>query len=126
MSDGARRALRTAVQLNSPAAKLLLSVIRTAPGSMKYKADDRFGPLGMMVRESGPSLPAPRSLRPFVRPVLPHEFHRDAEDFRQEWLAKTFTKSELGDEIERSLDRCGEDIPETRGGWQAIRPRPKK
>jgi len=123
LSDGARRALRTAVQLNPAAAKLLLSVIRTAPASMKYKADDRFGPLGLMIREAGPSVPAPFRLRGFIRPVLPREFHRDAECFRLEWLAQDFSKAELGTEIEMYLNQCGEDIPDTGGGWRAIRPK---
>lgn len=123
LSDCARRALRAAVQMNPAAAKLLLSVIRTAPAAMKYKADDKFGPLGMMIRESGPSLPAPSRLRSFIRPVLPTEFHRDAECFRQEWLNRDFSKAELGSEIEMCLYECGEDIPDTGGGWRVILPR---
>jgi hypothetical protein len=90
---------------------------------MKYKADDRFGPLGLMVRESGRPDQAPFRLRTFIRPVLPRELHRDAESFRREWLAKDFTKAELGNEIDVCLQECGEDIPDTSGSWRAIRPK---
>ena len=123
LSDPGRRALRAAVRLNPAAAKLLLSVIRTAPVTMKYKAGDRFGPLGIMVVESGPSFQAPLRLRTFLRPVLPGEFHRDAESFQREWLAKEFTKEELGNEIEACLRECGEGIPDTGGSWRVIRPK---
>mgnify|MGYP001484383551 CR=1 FL=1 len=90
---------------------------------MKYKAEDRFGPLGLMIREFGPSVPVPFRLRSFIRPVLPREFHGDAACFRQEWLARDFSKAELGNEIEKYLNEFGEDIPDTGGGWRSIRPK---
>lgn len=76
-----------------------------------------------MVVESGPSDRAPFRFRMFVRPVLPGEFHRDAESFQREWLAKDFSKAELGNEIEACLRESGEGIPDTGGSWRIIRPK---
>ncbi len=124
MSDSARRGLEVAVQSNPDGARLLLAVLRTAPGAVRYKADDRFGPLEMMVRESGQNVQVPARLRRSIRPVLPTEFHEAAENFQSEWLRKSFSKTELADEIEAVLREMKEDIPSRRGGWRIIRQSP--
>jgi hypothetical protein len=66
---------------------------------VKYKPQDRFGPLGMMVTDSVRTDGAPG----LSRPGLPQELHPVAETFQEEWLAKSFTKVELADEIEKIL-----------------------
>jgi hypothetical protein len=38
-------------------------------------------------------------------------------------LANNFSKAELGNEIELSLDQIGQGVPDTGGGWRAIRPK---
>lgn len=120
LSDPARQVLETAVGLNPDGARLLLAILRTAPTAVKYKPQDRFGPLGMMVSEYGGAARNP-SLRGLSRPDLALELHGAAEIFQREWLAQSFTKAELADELERCLDQFGEQAPPHGGSWQTIR-----
>ena len=117
LSDSARRVLNTAVGLNPDGARLLLAILRTAPATVKYKPQDRFGPLGMMVGESGVA----NATRGPSRPRLPLEHHAAAEHFQREWLAKGFTKAELADALESCLRAFGEQLAPHTGSWRAFR-----
>lgn len=111
----ARQALEKAIGVNADGARLLLAILRAAPDAVKYKPEDRFGPLGMMVTESAriqPSTAPPR----FARPALAPRFHRAAERFR-EWISREFTKA---DELERYLRQLGEEVPSPDGGWRTL------
>lgn len=116
LSDPARQVLEAAVGSNPDGARQLLAILRTAPAAVRYKPQDRLGPLGMMVSESG-AASAPRGLG---RPTLPPEHRAAAEAFQQEWLAKGFSKAELADELERCLVRLGEALPSFDGPWQVV------
>ena len=113
MSDAARQVLAAAVGLNPDGARRLLAILRTAPAAVRYKPQDRFGPLGMMVGESGPA--------GFDRPGLPREHHAAVEAFQREWVAKGFSKADLADELENRLRTLGEPVPPHHGPWQAVR-----
>ncbi|HEX6349876.1 MAG TPA: hypothetical protein VF160_10870 [Candidatus Dormibacteraeota bacterium] len=117
LSDSARRVLETAVGLNPDGARQLVAILRTAPAAVKYKPQDRFGPLGIMVGESGVA----NAARGFSRPQLPLEHHGAAERFRREWLAKGFTKAELADALESCLRALGEQSAPHTGSWLAFR-----
>lgn len=117
LSDSARRVLEMAVGLNPDGARQLLAVLRTAPAAVKYKPQDRFGPLGMMVRDSGVA----NAARGFSRPLLPVEHHPAADHFQREWLAKSFTKAELADALQRCLRALGKQLAPHTGSWQALR-----
>jgi hypothetical protein len=122
LSRAALQALEAAVQLNPAGAQALVAVIRTAPAAVKYKPKDRFGPLGMMVvdRRQAPEDPT-STLRGFSRPPLPTKFHPAAEAFQREWLAKSFSKDELADALERCLRQLGETVSTSAGPWRTIR-----
>jgi hypothetical protein len=116
LSDSARQVLEAAVGLNPDGARQLLAILRTAPAAVKYKPQDRFGPLGMMVNESGGADATPG----FGRPGLPQEHHAAAETFQQEWLAKSFSKVELANELEKLLKTLGEPVLPYQGPWQTV------
>jgi hypothetical protein len=106
--------------MNPEGARELLAILRTAPAAVKYKPEDTFGPLGMMVTETGPPAQNP-SQRGLSRPGLPPQLHGAAEAFQKEWLGRGFTKAELADELERCLNQLGEEaLPEERAAWQTI------
>ena len=119
ISDPARHALEKAVDLNADGARLLLAILRTAPGAVKCKPSDTFGPLGMMVTEFAQT-PPPQGAHGLMRPALPFGLHRAAARFQREWLAGKFTKGELADELERCLQRLGEEVPTLGGGWHLV------
>lgn len=122
ISDLAREALREAIALNPDAARLLRAILRTSPRSVKYKPEDPFGPLSMMVAQSSSVRQLPSELRGYVKPALPNQFHRGAEIFQHEWLAGVFSKSELAHEIEIRLHELGEAVPDIGGPWRVTRP----
>jgi hypothetical protein len=102
-SPSARHAVEVAVRLNPDGARSILAILRTAPAAVKYKPQDRFGPLGMMVIAGGQPDRSPVPAGGFYRPSLPPEFHGQAETFQREWLARSFTKAELADALEQCL-----------------------
>lgn len=118
MSDPARRALVAAVRLNPDAALRLRAILRTASEAVKYKPEDPLGPLGMLVvgAEEGPIVP--RRFRSLKRPALPRHLRTDAMLFRDEWLARRFSKHELAEDIEACLRALGENLPAVEAPWR--------
>jgi hypothetical protein len=123
MSEQARQALEAAVRLNPDGARLLYAILRTAPTAVKRKPTDPFGPLALMVVETGPRRSARSALGVVSRPALPADLHPQARRFRREWLEKRITKAALAEEIEAFLQRDGERVPEVAGPWHRIRPK---
>lgn len=119
LSDLARQVLETAVGLNPDGARQLLAILRTAPAAVRYKPQDTYGPLGMLVKESGSTVRS-HALRGFSRPGLPPGNRPAAEAFQREWLARGFSKAELADELERCLNKLGEPVLPQGGPWQTI------
>lgn len=124
-SDPALRVLEAAVGPNPEGARQLLAILRTASAAVKHKPQDRFGPLGMTVSESGGAVRS-HALRGFSRPGLPPEHHAAAETFHREWLAKAFSKAELANELERCLNKLGQPVSPHEGSWQAVASNPER
>lgn len=122
MSPPARGALAAAVRLNPDAALLLRAILLTWPGAVKYKREDAFGPLGMLVVGDQRASTLPRRFRGYQRPYLPERFHKDAVQFREEWLARLFTKADLAAAIEACLRVAGEDLPPVQLPWRNLTP----
>ncbi len=105
MSEEAMRGLRAAVEYNPAAAQFLLDALRGLPIGVRYKPQDRYGPLGMMILAMAPTLQITdkvsisRKAEPF-----PEERLKDCEIFNAEWLERRFTKQELADAIESILN----------------------
>ena len=54
MSDQAAAGLRAAVEWNPQSARYLLDILRSLPQGVLYKAQDRYGPLSMMLSAMPP------------------------------------------------------------------------
>jgi hypothetical protein len=122
MSRPARRALEAAIRLNPDAALLLRAILLTSPDSVKYKPEDAFGPLGMLVVSDQRAPTLPRRFRGYQRPCLPRRLHKDAVQFREEWLARVLSKAELAAAIEACLRASGEDLPPVQLPWRNLIP----
>jgi hypothetical protein len=122
MSEQARQALKAAVRLNPDGARQLYAILRTAPAAVKRKPTDPFGPLAMMVVETGPERSARSTLGAVSRPGLPVNLHPQARLFQQEWLDDRISKSALAEAIEACLRQNGQPIPAVSGRWHRIRP----
>lgn len=96
--------VRAAVHLNPDGGQLLLSVLVASPRAVKYKPDDRLGPLGIMLAppDSGRNVGSPSA-----RPRLPAGLVGAADAFVTEWIQHRFTKAELAQEIEEALLQLG-------------------
>ena len=107
MSKEAHDGLRAAVEWNPQAAKYLLDILRGLPIGVRYKEQDRYGPLSMMLSAIHPTqqitdtVSIARTPEPF-----PEERLKDCEVFNVEWLQRCFTKQELADAIEDILQEC--------------------
>jgi len=105
MSVEAATGLRAAVEYNPQAAQYLLDILRGLPIGVRYKEQDRYGPLGMMISAMAPTqqitdkVSIPRHAEPF-----PVERLKDCETFNVEWLQRRFTKQELAVAIESILN----------------------
>jgi hypothetical protein len=116
MSAKAMEGLAGAVRLNSTGAVLLLNILRTAPAAVRYKPDDRYGPLGLML--------SPSTRRHLERGAADEGTRRLLEAcaaFRQEWLDREFSKAELAAVLELLLERNGVSVPAPGGAWTIIR-----
>ncbi len=103
LSSEALAGLRAAVEWNPHAAWLLLGILHETPELVRYKAEDRHGPLGFIfaspprrVLAPGASLPAPP--RPLAAGVL-----EACATFNDEWLRRAYTKRELAEAIAHIL-----------------------
>jgi len=107
MSEDAKAGLRAAVEWNPQAARYLLDILRGLPIGVRYKEQDRYGPLSMMLSAIPPTqqitntVSIARNAEPF-----PEERLKDCEVFNTEWLQRRFTKQELADAIEDILHEC--------------------
>jgi hypothetical protein len=105
MSKEATEGLRAAVEYNPAAARYFMNIIRFLPIGVRYKEQDRYGPLAMMIPTftqtmqitDKVSIPV-KNARPF-----PQEKLKFCEIFNKEWLERRFTKQELADTIEQML-----------------------
>jgi hypothetical protein len=103
------RGLRAAVEYNPQAAQYLLDILRGLPIGVRYKPQDRYGPLGMMLSALAPTLQITdkvsiqREAEPF-----PEERLKDCETFNAEWLQRRFTKQELANAIESILNEVAQ------------------
>lgn len=112
LSEQAAAGLRAAVEWNPYAARHFLHMLRDLPIGVRYKEQDRYGPLALMIQV----LPRMKWITKTVSIPLPQEaFPEDklplCEVFNREWLERRFTKSELADAIESILANI-EQIPE--------------
>jgi hypothetical protein len=82
-------ALLQAALLNPDGAKILVTILRTAPDAVKIKPDDRLGPLGMMITEAARASGTVAGLPPSTRPPLPPTLYRAAERLQREWIARS-------------------------------------
>jgi hypothetical protein len=105
MSEEAMRGLRAAVEYNPEAARFLLNALRGLPIGVRYKPQDRYGPLGMMILAFAPTLQVTDkvSIQRKVEP-FPENWLHDCEIFNEEWLQRSFTKQELANAIESILN----------------------
>lgn len=104
MSKEAAEGLYAAVEYNPAAAEYFMHALRFLPIGVRYKKQDRYGPLALMIFGSQTmqitrevSIPL-KNPRPF-----PQEKLRLCEIFNEEWLQHRFTKQELADVIEQML-----------------------
>lgn len=106
MPEEAAAGLAAAVAYNPPAAQHLMHALRFLPQGGRYKPEDRFGPLVLLIN-------GPRSIVLTEEVVLPVQdqqaFPQDkvsfCEIFNREWLERRFSKEELADAIEGILAR---------------------
>jgi hypothetical protein len=121
MSAEAARGLTAAVLWNPSGARALLDILNTAPGCVKYKQGDPYGPLGMMLHGQGwPSALA------VGRQGFPEELLPACAAFGEEWLQQRFSKEQLAAVLTALLERLGIalHVPGT-GGWSATRALPE-
>lgn len=107
MSKEALAGLRAAVEWNPHAAKYLLDILRGLPIGVRYKEQDRYGPLSMMLSAIPPTQPITDTVSISRIPEpFPEERLKYCEVFNAEWLQRRFTKQELADAIEDILNEC--------------------
>jgi len=105
MSREAAEGLFAAVEYNPAGAEFLMHALRFLPLGVRYKVQDRYGPLALMIFGSQviqvtAEIDLPRkNQQPF-----PQEKLWLCEIFNQEWLQRRFSKQELADAIEHNLD----------------------
>ncbi len=115
MSDEAAGGLRAAVEWNPFGAYGLLAILRETPAWVRYKPDDRYGPLGFILFGVPPRKPIARGVSvPVKSPPFPEERLAECEVFGREWLERRFTKRELADAIEGLLVAVVDSRPEWR------------
>ena len=124
LSGEALTGLRAAVQWNPHGARALLAILCETPAWVRYKPEDRYGPLSVMLfgvhrRSLAPGVGAPAQPAPF-----PDEWLPACAAFNAEWLQRAFTKRELADAIDVILAEW--ELPhETPKKWVALYERPR-
>ena len=105
MSQEAADGLRAAVEYNPAAARYLMDILRSLPIGVRYKKQDRYGPLAMMISAFPQTMQITRNISlPVKNPrPFPQEKLELCETFNEEWLQQHFTKQELADAIEQIL-----------------------
>ena len=104
MSQEATEGLRAAVEFNPTAAEYFMHILRDLPIGVRYKEQDRYGPLAMMIFGSS-TIKITHEIEIPVKnsKTFPQEKLRLCEIFNEEWLQRRFTKQELADIIEQML-----------------------
>jgi|SRR5579883_2561469 len=118
MSEEAAAGLRAAVEHNPEAARELMYMLRDLPIGVRYKPQDRYGPLSLLIfgtrmRQITQDLSWPSGADPF-----PAEKLKACERFNQEWLERRFSKRELAEAIERILA----ELPSVRPTLEGVGP----
>lgn len=105
LSQEAEVGLRAAVEYNPAAAQFFMHALRFLPEAVRYKEQDRYGPLALMISALPPLLHVTNAVSvPVKNPApFPQEKLKFCEVFNKEWLQRRFTKQELADTIERIL-----------------------
>ncbi|QBD75673.1 hypothetical protein EPA93_06505 [Ktedonosporobacter rubrisoli] len=105
MSQEAMDGLRAAIEYNPGAARYFMHALRFLPEGVRYKEQDRYGPLALMISAIPPALQITSSVSiPAKKPApFPQEKLKYCEAFNREWLQRRFTKQELADIIEQIL-----------------------
>lgn len=103
LSGDALAGLRAAVEYNPFAAWQLLGILRETPALVRYKPEDRYGPLAMMLFGAHRRWIAPGVSIPVQPPPFPEEQLTVCAVFNEEWLRRAFTKRELADTLARVL-----------------------
>jgi hypothetical protein len=106
MSKEAMEGLRAAVEHNPATAQYFMHILRFLPIGVRYKEQDRYGPLALMISALPQtmqitkkiSIPILKNPKPFPQEKLSY-----CEIFNEEWLQRRFTKQELADTIEQML-----------------------
>ena len=108
ISAEAYSGLKAAAEWNPNGAQALLAILREYPSWVKYKEDDLYGPLslvlfGVMLRKqlgSGTSIPIESE-------PLSEDNLAACRTFGDEWKQRRFTKKELADFLEEILVEMG-------------------
>ncbi|MBO0796764.1 MAG: hypothetical protein J2P36_38275 [Ktedonobacteraceae bacterium] len=105
MSQEAIKGLRAAVEYNPAAARYFMHALRFLPEGVRYKEQDRYGPLALMISALPPAVQITDTVSiPAKKPApFPQEKLKHCEAFNREWLQRRFTKQELADTIEQML-----------------------
>ncbi len=104
MSPEAVAGLRAAVTWNPTAARFLADILKDLPIGVRYKPQDRYGPLSIMLYAVPPVCwVTPTESIPITPPPLSPDDLRLCEIFNTEWLQRRFTKQELASAIEAIL-----------------------
>ena len=113
MSQEAADGLRAAVEYNPAAARYLMDILRSLPLGVRYKKQDRYGPLAMMISAFPPTMQITRNISLPVKKTrpFPQEKLELCETFNEEWLQQHFTKQELADAIEQILAEIRPVVP---------------
>ncbi len=97
LSSTAYVGLRAAIHYNPERAGSLLDALRSFPGAVKYRPENPYGPLTLMLTTVTGSL-AKAPPKP-----LPQEQLDACRVFNEEWLRHDYTKQELADAIQKIL-----------------------
>lgn len=103
MSEEAADGLRAAVEHNPDAAREVMYMLRDLPIGVRYKAQDRYGPLSLMIFSTRTKWITSDVGFPGEPVPFPEEKLKACETFNQEWLERRFSKRELAEAIERIL-----------------------
>lgn len=105
MSEEAAAGLRAAVEWNPAAARYFMHILRDLPIGVRYKEQDRYGPLALMISAYGQTQQITSEISIPLQnfPPFPEEKLKLCEAFNAEWLQRRFTKQELADAIEQIL-----------------------
>jgi hypothetical protein len=118
MSEEAAAGLRAAVEHNPDAARGFTHILRDLPIGVRYKKQDRYGPLSLMIFGAQMKWITRNIGFPGKTVPFPEEKLKACETFNREWLERRFSKQELAEAIERILA----EIPPSRPMLEQVGP----